>query len=60
MIKTYRKLFTLFDARERRNFWILTGLMLLVDAAEITGISAVLSLLNLIVTPETNQANDVL
>jgi ATP-binding cassette, subfamily B, bacterial PglK len=53
VIKTYRKLFTLFDARERRNFWLLTGLMMLVAAAEIVGISAVLLLLNVIAAPGT-------
>jgi ATP-binding cassette, subfamily B, bacterial PglK len=57
VIKTYRKLFTLFDKRERRNFWILTGLMLLVAAAEIAGISAVLLLLNIIATPDTIKSN---
>ncbi len=53
MIETYRKLFLLFDAVERRRFWVLTGVMLLVAAAEIAGISAVLMLLNVLASPET-------
>lgn len=57
MIKTYQKLFTLFDATERRRFWILTGVMLLVAAAEIAGISAVLMLLNVLAAPEVIDTN---
>ena len=52
MIKTYRKLFTLFDDRERRNFWWLIVIMFLVAAAEIVGFSAVLLLLNVISAPD--------
>ena len=55
MITTYRKLFALLDARERRNFWWLAVIMLLVAAAEITGFSAVLMLLNVISAPEKIQ-----
>ena len=60
MIKTYRKLFALLDDRERRNFCWLTGIMLLVAAAEISGFSAVLMLLNVISAPEKIQSNAVL
>ncbi|WP_200833910.1 ABC transporter ATP-binding protein [Tabrizicola flagellatus] len=60
MIGTYRKLFSLFDQTERRRFWILTGVMLLVAAAEIAGISAVLMLLNVLAAPETIQSNRTL
>ena len=60
MIQTYRKLFTLFDRTERRRFWILTGVMLLVAAAEIAGISAVLMLLNVLAAPEMIQTSRVL
>ena len=52
MIKTYRKLFALLDARERRNFWWLAIIMLLVATAEIVGFSAVLLLLNIISAPD--------
>ncbi|MFN3994244.1 MAG: ABC transporter ATP-binding protein, partial [Tabrizicola flagellatus] len=60
MIGTYRKLFSLFDRTERRRFWILTGVMLLVAAAEIAGISAVLMLLNVLAAPETIQSSRTL
>lgn len=60
MIGTYRKLFSLFDQTERRRFWILTGVMLLVAAAEIAGISAVLMLLNVLAAPETIQSSRTL
>ena len=53
MIEIFRKLFSLFDATERRRFWFLTGVMVLVAAAEIAGISAVLMLLNVLAAPET-------
>ncbi len=57
LIQTYQKLFTLFDRTERRQFWMLTGLMLLVTAAEIAGISVVLLLLNVIAVPAMIQEN---
>ncbi|MFN4192473.1 MAG: ABC transporter ATP-binding protein [Tabrizicola sp.] len=60
MIGTYRKLFSLFDRIERRRFWILTGVMLMVAAAEIAGISAVLMLLNVLAAPETIQSSRTL
>lgn len=60
MIKTYQKLFSLFDATERRRFWILTGVMLLVAAAEIAGISAVLMLLNVLASPDVMDRNATL
>ena len=60
MIKTYQKLFTLLDAGERRNFWWLTVIMLMVAAAEITGFSAVLTLLNVISAPDKIQTNPAL
>jgi ATP-binding cassette, subfamily B, bacterial PglK len=52
VIKTYQKLFQLFDETERRHFWLLAGVMLLVALAEIAGISAVLMLLNILAAPE--------
>jgi ATP-binding cassette, subfamily B, bacterial PglK len=60
LIKTYQKLFKLFDDRERRRFWLLTGVMLLVAAAEIAGISAVLMLLNVLAAPDMITTNGVL
>lgn len=60
MIKTYQKLFTLFDAVERRQFWLLTCVMVLVACAEIAGISAVLMLLNVLSAPEVLDTNPIL
>jgi ATP-binding cassette, subfamily B, bacterial PglK len=60
LIQTYQKLFTLFDRTERRRFWILTGVMLLVAASEIAGISAVLMLLNILSAPEMIQTSGML
>lgn len=60
MIETFRKLFLLFDHRERRRFWLLTGVMLLVAAAEIAGISAVLMLLNVLANPEMVRTSSTL
>ena len=48
MIEVYRKIFSLFDAQERRQFWLLTGVMVLVAFFEIVGISAVMLLLNVL------------
>jgi ABC-type multidrug transport system fused ATPase/permease subunit len=58
LIATYRKLFSLFDKVERRRFWILTMVMVLVAVAEIMGISAVLMLLNVLSVPDIVQSND--
>jgi ATP-binding cassette, subfamily B, bacterial PglK len=60
LIATYRKLFSLFNEVERRRFWVLTGVMLLVAASEIAGISAVLMLLNVLAAPETIETSRTL
>jgi len=51
--EVYRKILTLFDARERRQFWFLAALMVLVALVEVVGISSVLMLLNVLAHPET-------
>jgi ATP-binding cassette, subfamily B, bacterial PglK len=51
VIDTFRKMFSLFDEREKRRFWLLTAIMVMVAAAEIAGISAVLMLLNVLADP---------
>jgi ATP-binding cassette, subfamily B, bacterial PglK len=60
LIETFRKLFLLFDRTERRRFWLLTGVMLLVAASEIAGISAVLMLLNILANPDAIQSSRTL
>lgn len=57
MIATYRKLFALFDQVERKRFWLLTALMVMVAVAEIMGISAVMMLLNVLSAPDMVQTN---
>ncbi len=57
MINVYRMIFALLDRRERRQFWLLTALMVVVAFAEVVGISAVLVLLNVIADPSTIQSN---
>jgi ATP-binding cassette, subfamily B, bacterial PglK len=51
VIEVYRKIFSLLDSRERRRFWALTGIMVLVAIVEIVGISSVLLLLNVLSDP---------
>ena len=53
MTEVYRKILSLFDARERRQFWLLAALMVLVALVEVVGISSVLMLLNVLAHPET-------
>lgn len=60
MIDVYRKFFSLLDRRERRQFWLLTALMVVVAFAEVVGISSVLLLLNVLSDPETIRSNPVL
>jgi hypothetical protein len=51
--EVYRKILSLFDAREQRQFWLLTALMVLVALVEVVGISSVLMLLNVLASPST-------
>jgi ATP-binding cassette, subfamily B, bacterial PglK len=60
VIDVYRKIFSLFDPRERRQFWLLTGLMVIVAFVEIIGISAVLLLLKVLADPATIHTNTAL
>lgn len=60
MINIYQKLFKLLDDRERKRFWWLAIIMLMVAAAEIAGFSAVLMLLNNISAPEQIQTSSAL
>ncbi|MBA3908695.1 MAG: ABC transporter ATP-binding protein [Rhodobacter sp.] len=60
MIEVYRKIFLLLDRRERRQFWQLTAVMILVALMEVVGITAVLMLLNVLAKPELIHDNSVL
>lgn len=60
MIDVYRKMFSLFDQRELRQFWLLTAVMVLVAFMEVIGISAVLMLLNVLADPAVIHSNTAL
>lgn len=60
MIEMYRKILSLFDAHERRQFWWLTVLMVMVALIEVMGISAVLVLLNVLADPASIRSSTVL
>lgn len=51
MFKTYSKVLSLFSPKERRGFYVLMFLMVLVAFAEIIGISSVLVFLNILADP---------
>ena len=51
MIDVYRKLFDLLDARARRRFVILAGIMVAVSLSELIGVSSVLLLLGVLADP---------
>ena len=53
MTEIFRKLFDLLSGRERKRFFLLTGLMVCVALAEVFGLSSVLLLLNLFSDPDT-------
>jgi ABC-type multidrug transport system fused ATPase/permease subunit len=60
VFEIYRKILSLLDPRERRQFWLLTGVMILVAAAEVLGMTAVLVLLNVLAEPGSIKDNAVL
>ena len=60
MIKTYRKIFSLFDAGEQRQFWLLTILMVFVALVEVVGLSAVFVLLQVLADPASIRENQAL
>ena len=60
MIKTYAKVLSLFDAKERRGFYLLMLMMVFVAFAEIVGISSVLMFLNLLADPQQVSDNALL
>ncbi len=60
MFGIYKKVLDLFDHREKRAFYLIMGLMVLVAFAEVLGISAILMLLNVLTTPEEIETNQVL
>ena len=51
MIEVYRKIFALLDARERKRSLLLMGLLMAAALADLAGLSAVLTLLNVLAEP---------
>lgn len=60
MISIFKKIFLLLDQAEKRQFWLLTGAMIVVALVEVTGISSVLILLNVLADPSTIDQNGIL
>ena len=60
MIDVFRKVFLLLDDRERRRFWLLTFVMVVVALVEVVGVSSVLVLLNVLADPTTVDGNRTL
>lgn len=60
MFDTFKKVFSLLDAQERRRFWVLTVLMIFVALVEVAGVSSVLVLLNVLADPSTVDKSRVL
>lgn len=52
VIRIYRKIFDMFERRERQHFIALMGVMVLVAFAEVLGVSAVFVLLGVLAQPE--------
>lgn len=60
MLETYRKLFALLDRHERKRFYLLMFVMVIVTFAEIFGISTLLLLLNVFSEPDKIMENGYL
>lgn len=58
MLDTFRKLMDLLDARERRRFWLLMGLLLLMGLANMAGVASVLPFLAVLSDPGIVQRNE--
>lgn len=60
MFEAYRKILELFNRKEKRAFYLIVGLLVLVAFAEVAGISTVLILLNVLAAPEEIPKNPFL
>ncbi len=57
MITLYRKLFDLLDARERRRFWLLLGLIVVMGLVDMIGVAAILPFLSVLADPGVIESN---
>ncbi len=60
MLDVFRELFALLNKREKKRFYILVVLMLIVSVAEVFGISTILVLLKVLTEPELINENQSL
>jgi ATP-binding cassette, subfamily B, bacterial PglK len=60
MLETVRKILQLLSRRERRNFYIVTGLTLVTGLFEMLGVALILPFLTVITDPEVIHSNAVL
>ena len=57
MIALYRKLFDLLDARERRRFRLLLGLIVVMGLVDMVGVAAILPFLSVLADPGVIESN---
>ena len=57
MLETYRKLLDLLTARERRRFYLLLGLIMLMGVAQMVGVASILPFLAVLANPEMVETN---
>ena len=57
MLETYRKILDLLTARERRRFYLLLGLIMLMGVAQMVGVASILPFLAVLAKPETVTGN---
>ena len=57
MLDVFRKLMDLLDAREKRRFWTLMGLVLLMGFANMAGIAAIVPFLAVLADPSVVESN---
>ena len=52
VLKIYRSLFDLLDSRERRRFWLLCGMILIMGSLELAGVASILPFLAVVSEPD--------
>jgi ATP-binding cassette, subfamily B, bacterial PglK len=60
MFQTYKKLYGLFDARERRRMVLLLGLMIIVAFIETLGVASIMPFIAMLTNPEVVDTNPYL
>lgn len=60
MTDTFRKIFDLLDARERRQFYLLIGMTMVMGILEVLGVASILPFLAVVSNPDTIEQNRIL